>query len=222
MTDATASSADTRWWVFKRVQDVRSALLVNVVRTFAVLAFYGNQVWYYFSLPHATRVDEQVHYALTAVVIAWLLICLAIFLACQKKFLPPFAKYLSTLADCFLLTSVASIGGGASSWIVICYLLIIASSTMRFDSRLVCASTGLSLFCYGALVARSDSNWTDGLHHTPLHQIVTVLVAILTAGILGWITCQNLQNFIKQEGRVTEEQPDSSDNAQPTQEANNE
>lgn len=191
-----STQAQQDWWLFQRVQDVNSALKVNIVRAIAIVVYYAIHLANYLSLDDATDATRQFHWNATLIFISGLLIVAAIFLAYYLRHLPPYAKFVSTSVDIALVVAAAAIGDRANSWLVVIFLLIIATTYLRFNMRLVLFATILSAAGYLALVGMSDPIWFDQNHATPVRQQAMVLAAILLTGVVGLQICRSCQSWI--------------------------
>lgn len=200
--DKSVPPDGSAWWIFQRVQNVRSAWRVNLVRACAVAVFYVVHLANYFSISAPNDEQRQTHIFASAIFAAWIAICAAIFLAYFTKHLPNYAKFLTTLSDLMLLTGAIAIGAGTNSWLVVAYFLIIASSAVRFDARLILMSTLISILCYIALVGIQDEKWFDAEHETPLSTITIIVTSLALAGGLALHCCQSSKLWItsKQSG----------------------
>jgi len=194
--DQSVPPKESAWWVFQRVQNVNSARHVNLVRTCAVAVFYVVHLANYFSITAPNDDQKQTHVFASVIFAAWSVICVAIFLAYFSKHLPNYAKFLTTLSDLLLLTGAIAIGAGTNSWLVVGYFLIIASSAIRFDARLILMSTVVSIVCYIALVGIQDKKWFDSEHQTPLSTIAIIVTSLALAGALAFHCCHSCKSWI--------------------------
>ena len=195
-TPAAASTLPIdQWRLFQRVQDVRVVWHINLVRTVAVVAFYAIHLAWFLGLAEPTEIQRSTNLYAGAIAVAWLILCVGIFLAVQIRFVPRWAKYCITTVDVLLLTSAAAIGAQTGSWLILGYFLVIAAASMRFEPPLVLIATVLSLMGYLLLVGLADDVWFDENHGTPLGQVATVMVGIALAGTLGWLQCANCRNW---------------------------
>ena len=128
----------TDWWVFRRVHEVESAFRVNVARSVALVLFYGV---YWTSLRGDATATFHRSVQLTA--LACLLLVIGVFVALQQRFLPPLAKYLTTLADLVFVTVLALAGAKANSSIALIPVWY--------------ARTSRSVNCWSTVCARSAS-----------------------------------------------------------------
>ena len=195
-TVAEPPSSTDSWWLFRRVRDVRTAASVNWLRSMAVVGFYLTHLVDYLAQPELTDAQRATHFYATLIFCGWMLICFGIGIACWIRFIPGWAKYCTTAVDILLLTAALGVGAQTSSWLVLAYLLIIATAALRSELLLVIMSTGLSLLSYAALVGMADAVWFDENHATPLSQIAIVVLSILLAGAIGGLQCSSCRHWV--------------------------
>lgn len=185
------SAAPPPWQVFQRVQEVESALRINVVRTAAVLIFYALHGFNYAWAGHAQAGAEgtEHHWKATAIAFVWLIVAAGVFAALRLRTLPPAAKFLTSLTDILLLTSAAAIGARAQSPLVPAYFLIIASTVLTFDWKLVVVATIASMVGYMTLVGLTDETWFDADHKVPVVQWTMTCASLGLIGCIGSQLC---------------------------------
>lgn len=193
------SGSEQQWWVFQRVQEVRSAWSINLIRTVGVLVYYGIHLASYLSLEQATPAQQNFHFYASLIFAGWLLLCGATFFSYATRYLPSYAKYVSTISDIGFLTAASAIGLKTGSSLVVVYPLIIATAAVRFNLKLVVSATAFSLMGYLILVGLADSKWFDENHETPLPQVFMMLTAILLSGAIAAQICLNCKAWMLRE-----------------------
>lgn len=202
---ASEATPEQMWWVFQRVQEVNSAIRINVIRMIAVISFVAVHLFNYFPLSEPSKAQREFHFFAMLIAATWLFVCVVVFIAYRVKFIPPLAKYTTTLTDIALLTTAACIGAKTQSWLVLIYLLIIASAVLRFDKKLIVFATIGSLAGYLILVGVSDTKWFDENHGTPLAQIAIVVISIGLAGFIGLECCRGCKLWFLRQSKSSME-----------------
>lgn len=196
----SAAVADDRWSVLRRRRQYEAEIRVNVVRIAAIGAFYlihllhhwaatSGHAWLHgIGLDAGNALAPIQHTALTFLVLAWIMAAVVVQQFLQARRLPPWLMYASTAADLVFLTSALTLSAGAASPLVAGYFLIVIMSGLRFDLRLVrattCGAVAGYLFLLGA------AKWPIGLLQqyplpiVPRYQQLMVVAALLLAGTL--------------------------------------
>ena len=176
-----------RWKLFQRLREVDSAAEVNWIRLVALIAFYGIHWVTYWQTERLTDAQVAYHRSVNLLGSAWLIMVLAIFLAYHAQRIPRHAKYLSTFTDISLLTAVAAVGDKVNAPIVVVYFVIISLSLLRFDVKLIAATTAGCLFAYQLLLGATDATaWFDESHSVPLSEALLTMVALTLNGCICW------------------------------------
>jgi hypothetical protein len=193
MATANDSQNDRQWFIVGRWQEYEGEARANLLRIVAIGVFYIVQlVSFYASTSHddtdAFNEAQTFHQAATALAVAGSLVSLAILLCLRRRIFPASLKFISTASDIILLTSLASIGSGPKSPLVVVYFLIIAMAGLRFSLRLVWCATICSMLGYLTLVGIKDEAWFDPVHFVaPVEQVMTLCSLGLTGIVLGQV-----------------------------------
>jgi hypothetical protein len=189
MTMATATTVRERqWFIVGRWQEYEGEARVNLLRIIVVGAFYLVQLVHFYGFAKADPQQLPFHQKATAVAVAWTMVALAIMLCLRLRTFPAALKYGSTACDVLLLTTLAALGSGPFSPLVLGYFLIIAMAALRFSLGLIWLSTVASMLGYWSLVGIVDRKWFDSDHAVPpVTQLVTLLSLALTGIVLGQV-----------------------------------
>ena len=194
MASVTTSVNDRQWYIVGRWQEYEGEERANLVRILVIGIFYSIQLVHYYGFadrnPDGTAFRQTVafHQAATALAVAGSLMSVAILLCLRRRVFPGILKFISSAGDVILVTSLAAIGAGPLSPLVLAYFLIIALAGLRFSLRLVWSSTLCSMAGYLFLVGAKDEQWFDANHFVaPVEQIMTFACLGLTGIIVGQV-----------------------------------
>jgi hypothetical protein len=194
MASATTSVNDRQWYIVGRWQEYEGESRANLVRILAIAVFYSIQLVHYYGFADRdpgspeSRQTVAFHHAATALAAAGSLMSLAILLCLRRRVFPSVMKFISATVDVILVTSLASIGSGPLSPMVLAYFLIIVLAGLRFSLRLVWCASLCSMAGYLFLVGIKDNKWFDTSHDVaPVEQIMTLACLGLTGIITGQI-----------------------------------
>ena len=187
----SSDTADRHWFIVTRWQQLEAEARVNRIRILAILFFYLVELanYYGFSLgpvqwPALAEVTQSDHRAVTALVVLWLTISVALFLCRQRRFFPRWLIYISVALDLVLLTAVILLRGGPSSSLVFAYFVLLALAATRFNLVLVRFATALAGLCF--LYVLGAARWFSMGDPIPRReQIIIVLSLVFTGIVLG-------------------------------------
>ena len=200
--DSSSSATDIQQdrFVAARWQAYDAESRANMLRIFAIGAFYLVHLWSYFSaqgrLPNmgffqvadAGAISKHFHIEITMLAVAWAMLALGVLLALQQRVFPTWMPYCTTASDIVLLTVLLCISSGARSPLVSGYFLILVLATLRLSLPLVrFATIGAAL---GYVVLLGCQKWMPfaeelrGQQNVPRYHQIIVLVAILLAGVM--------------------------------------
>jgi len=194
MAQSSITTNDRQWYIVGRWQEYEGEARANLLRILAIGVFYVVQlVSYYLLTAHvegsaAFAEATTFHQAATALAVAGSLVSLAILLCLRRRIFPAALKFISTAVDVILITSLAAIGSGPNSPLVVVYFLIIAIAGLRFSLRLVWCATIGTMLGYLMLFGIKDDTWFDAKHVVrPVEQIMTLASLALTGIVLGQV-----------------------------------
>ena len=102
----------TDWIAFQRIQEVKSASQINLIRFVSVTLFFSILTALYFT---AGRPEAQTKYWLSSARVCgiWLVVVSLVVVALKRRKVPSILKYATSLCDVVLLTTIASVGAKA-------------------------------------------------------------------------------------------------------------
>ena len=172
---------ERNWFVFQRITEISAAKRINVIRAIAVAVFFGIEI---FRFINSEKVDADYTniYRSARICGIWLLLVGAIFVGLNRRTFPSIIKYLTTICDTVLLTSVARIGQDAESTLVVIYFVIIACSFLTYSILLIRFSTAICLLAYFWLVYETTSYW-EGVF--PYIEVARMVAGLICMGLIG-------------------------------------
>jgi hypothetical protein len=187
----TAAPAERQWFIVGRWQEYEGEGRANLLRIFAIGAFYLVQLIHFYGFAARDAAQIAFHQKATAVAVAWTMVALAVMLCLRRQIFPAALKYASAGCDLLLLTALASLGAGPHSPLVLVYFLIVALAALRFSLGLVWFSTLGAMAGYWLLVGLADargSRWFDDQHAVaPVEQLATLLSLAMTGLVIGQV-----------------------------------
>ncbi|MFO0842787.1 MAG: hypothetical protein U0797_10385 [Gemmataceae bacterium] len=193
--DRTAHD-ERQWFIVGRFEEFEGEGRANLLRAIGLAAFYAVELLNYFGLRIGALevppvVNREFHLAMTMLVLAWAMLCLAVLLCRKNGIFPEWLKFVSTGCDLLLLTSVLTLADGPRSPLLVGYFLILAVASLRFSLRLIWFATGGAIAGYLFLLGNarwgsSVEGWERGDVTVPrYHQLIFVLALVLTGVVLG-------------------------------------
>lgn len=189
MESLSDSDSKKYWHIVSRWQEYKGETRVCLLRIVSIAAFYAVQLIQYYSLEEPTPTEQTFQSTATLIAASWTLVSLAVLFALQQRFFPAALKYISTVADVILLTTLALYAAGPHSSLTRIYFLIIALATLRFSLPLIRVTTVACMLGYLCLTAQFDpGQWFDKDHAVePIEQIVVLLSLAISGIVLGQI-----------------------------------
>ncbi|MFI5402135.1 MAG: hypothetical protein ACHQ1G_04300 [Planctomycetota bacterium] len=171
-----------RWTETRRLEEWAGETRVNLVRAVALVALYGQHLasWFFFRGPWLTR---GYHTTITALVIAWAFLVLALHLSLGRRYVPWWLKYLATAWDAAMITVLVVVSGGVDRSLVALYFLVIAAAPLRLSLPLVWGATAAAVTGYAVLLGHAM--WYAPSQRLPRQQQVIFVIALLVAGLLA-------------------------------------
>ena len=172
---------ERKWFVFQRITEITAAKRINVIRAVAVIVFFSIEV---FRFINSEKVDADYANIFRSARICgiWMLLAGAIAVGLYRRTFPSVIKYLTTICDTVLLTSVARIGQDADSTLVVIYFVIIACSFLRFSKLLIRFSTAICVLAYLSLVYQTTSYWEGSF---PYIEVFRMVAGLIVMGLIG-------------------------------------
>jgi hypothetical protein len=184
---------DRSWFITSRWQEYEGEGRANLLRLIGLVAFYAVELVDYHGLDlgfvQMPRVVERpFHLAVTALTVAWSMLCLGVLCCRLQGIFPRWLKFLSTGADVLLLTTILALADGPRSPLVVVYFLILVLAALRFNLPLVWFATTASalgyLFLLGFARWGSVPGWAKPDMFVPRYQQVIFLAALVLTGVI--------------------------------------
>lgn len=173
--------SDRQWEIVRRWESYGGERSVNVMRSVAVVVFYGIELLCYRVLD-VPGVDARFHAAMSAICIGWGCMAVVVHLLLVRRFFPVALKYVVTGLDLAFATGALLVGAGPQSPLLALYFLILAASVLRFSPRLVSFTIGGCLVSY--LVVLGNAHWARPEFQVPRHRQIVFAAAVLLGGVL--------------------------------------
>ena len=135
------------------------------------------------------EITKRFHLLVTLLALAWILIAAAVHISLRAKIFPWWLSTASTLGDVLFLSSILCISSGPQSPLVVGYFLVIALAALRFDLRLVQATTIAAIVGYVCVLGCAKWPATFGREEAidytvPRYQQIVVIAALGLTGII--------------------------------------
>ena len=179
------------WIVFQRIQEVKSASQINLIRFVSVTLFFSILTGLYLA---AGRPEEQTKYWLSSARVCgiWLVVVSLVVVALKRRKVPSILKYATSLCDVVLLTTIASVGAKAESTLVIAFFIIVASTFLRLSIKLILSATALCIVAYLGLVYQTDHFWSsENFRDFPYLKVCRTVGGLIVMGLIGWQLCRS-------------------------------
>ncbi len=181
---STEQNSPPRWFIAKRWLEYEGEGKACILRLGMVIAFYGAQLAHFMFWSDGSEVAKAFHRQATLIAVIWLFLVLGVILCMKRGLFPSWLKFVITLGDLLLLTTLASLGDGPQSPLVLLFFVLLPLSLLRFSIPLCWFTTVGAIIGYMTLVAHADPTWFDSDHTTrPIDQLVTML-SILAVGTI--------------------------------------
>jgi len=132
---------DPAWNAAQRLESLAGEVRVNLIRLVALVAFYGHHLVNVFLIRDNPSLQGAYHVVVTCLVLAWALAVLVIHYCLMRRWVPPALKYVVTVWDILLITTLLMIGGDGRSMLAVLYFLVIVAAPLRLSSPLVWTAT---------------------------------------------------------------------------------
>ena len=197
------------WIAFQRIQEVKSAAQINLIRVVSVVLFFLILLSLYLG---SERTADQTKYLISSARVCgiWLLVVGAVFVALRRRNVRPLLKYATSICDVVLLVTIASAGAKAESTLVIAFFIISASTFLRFSRKLILFTSALCILGYLGLVYQTDHFWNEpNFESFPYLQVFRIVAALAVMGFVGWQLCRGCRFGL--EAMVTYERSECED-----------
>jgi len=176
----------------RRVEAWAGEVRVNLVRTIALVTFYGyHLIDVYLSRDDPTYTPAY-RTSVTAVVVGWAGVILIAYAILRPGRLPPALPYFTVAADAVLTASLVTVSGGPRSPLVLLFLLLVGAAPLRLSRPVVYVSTAAAVLGYLATLGHyifvrtgATAYYADRAARISRPQEVVTVLALLTAGLLA-------------------------------------
>ncbi|MGH7174498.1 MAG: hypothetical protein ACRELF_03885 [Gemmataceae bacterium] len=134
-------SPDPSWNAAQRLEGLAGEVRVNLIRLVALVAFYGHHLVNVFLIRDDPSLKGAYHTVVTTLVLAWALAVLIIHYCLMRRWIPPVLKYVVTVWDILLITTLLMAGGDGRSGLAVLYFLVIVAAPLRLSLPLVWTAT---------------------------------------------------------------------------------
>jgi len=169
------------WTAALRVETWVGELRVNVIRLAAIAAFYGHHLFNRYILKH--EIPPGYTAAVTGIALAWAFGALAIHIALTNERMPTGLRFVAVGFDMILATALLLLSDGPQSPLVVLLFLVLATSPLRVDLRVVWTATFLALLSYAFVCGHAK--WKRPEWQVPRRQQVIMGLALSAAGFLA-------------------------------------
>lgn len=169
------------WVAAQRMEAWAGELRGNVIRLAAITAFYGHHLFNQFILKE--QFPPGYTLAVSSIAIFWGIGSLALHVALAGRWLPAALPYAVVSFDVIMATSLLLVSDGPGSPLVVVLFLIVASSTLRLNLRLVWLATLLALFSFAFVCGHAK--WRKPEWRIPRQRQVILALGLGGAGLLA-------------------------------------
>jgi hypothetical protein len=132
---------DDHWNDACRIESWAGEVRVNLIRLAAILVFYGHHLVNVYLVRDDPAISGAYHTAVTALVLTWSVVVLALYFCLSRRWVPPALKYVATACDLLLITALAALTGDPKSSLPTLFFLVIGAAALRLSLPLVYAAT---------------------------------------------------------------------------------
>src|SRR5438132_1046670 len=124
------SPVDQSWELARRVEAWAGEIRVNVIRIAAIVLFYGRHLIEVMLSPKNSPVRGEYHLRVTAVVLVWATLAGVLHVVLTRRRYPAELKYVASLLDVLMVTTLCAIAGGPKTPLVLLYFALIAAAPL--------------------------------------------------------------------------------------------
>jgi hypothetical protein len=179
MTSSAATSAP--WKAATQAEQWAGEVRVNLFRLIAIGGFYAHHLVDYYWLK--VSFDHKYHLVVSGIAAAWACGAAALHMGLAWRWNPPWLKYAALAWDSFMTSCLLAYSGGPRSPFIVLLFLLIATSPLRLQLRVVWVASILSIAAYVFVCGHSRYMPPDWRVTTREH--VIVLLALAGAGVLA-------------------------------------
>ncbi len=134
-------ATDPAWNAAQRLEGLAGEVRVNLIRLAALVAFYGHHLINVFVIGDNPELKGDYHVVVTSLVLAWALTVLVIHYCLIRRWIPPALKFVVTVWDILLITTLLMVGRDGRSMLAVLYFLVIVAAPLRLSLSLVWVAT---------------------------------------------------------------------------------
>jgi hypothetical protein len=134
-------AVDPAWHAAQRLEGLAGEVRVNLIRLAALVAFYGHHLVNVFVLGDNPALRGDYHVVVTSLVLAWALTVLIVHFCVLRRWVPAGLKYVVTVWDILLITTLLMVGGDGRTMLAVLYFLVIVAAPLRLSLPLVWTAT---------------------------------------------------------------------------------
>jgi hypothetical protein len=139
---------DMQWEDARRIEAWAGEVRVNLIRLVAILGFYGHHLVNVYLLRDDPTVAGGFHAAVTALVLAWSAMVLALYFSLSRRWVPSWLMYGTVAWDIVLVTALLMLTGDPRTSLATLFFLVIATAPLRLSLPLVYVATLGSMAAY--------------------------------------------------------------------------
>lgn len=141
-------ASDMQWEDARRIEAWAGEVRVNLIRLVAILGFYGHHLVNVYLLRDDPSVAGAFHAAVTALVLAWSAMVLALYFCLSRRWVPPWLMYATVAWDMVLVTALLMLTKDAHTSLAALFFLVIVTAPLRLSLPLVYFATLGSMAAY--------------------------------------------------------------------------
>lgn len=141
-------ASDMQWEDARRIEAWAGEVRVNLIRLVAILGFYGHHLVNVYLLRDDPTIAGRFHAAVTALVLAWSAMVLALYFCLSRRWVPPWLMYATVAWDIVLVTTLLMLTRDPATSLAALYFLVIATAPLRLSLPLVYFATLGSMAAY--------------------------------------------------------------------------
>ena len=173
--------SDLPWRGAQRLEAWVGEFRVNVIRLAALVAFTGHHLFNQYLLRQTFPPDYTL--SVISIAVIWAVGALALHVALISRWMPALLPIAVLGFDAVMTTCLLLLSDGPKSPLVLLLFLLVGTSPLRLDLRLVWTATLLALLSYAFVCGHAK--WQKPEWQVPRRQEVVVVLALGTAGFLA-------------------------------------
>ena len=195
------------WFVVGRAHQYVTEQRIGWIRIIAIPLLYMIHLFQFLLTDRVDAAEARYHWLVTVMACGWMLFGIVVLVALYRHVFPKYLGWYSTGVDLMAVLALAALGTAAQSPMVSVLFLVLISTALRFDVRLVWCTTAGVLVGYLFLLGIGDEcEWFDAQHTIPPSTQGITFASLLFAGIF----CGQVVRRVK---AIVEARPKSSKRA---------